>query len=412
MAKLTDRRQEELFRRVAEIIEAARGHVARTVNSAMVHAYWLIGREIVEVEQQGRRRASYGEQVIRGLAERLTRQFGAGYSIRNLRRIRQFYLTYPNGSVVPTELGGPEKRPAALAESTVLRPGKKRPTALAESRPGVPIFPPSLSWAHYAFLLKVENADARAFYEIEALREAWSARELERQIASLLFERLAKSRDKEKVRSLARKGQEVAVPRDLIKDPFVLEFLDLPERPTWLERDLEQAIIDRIEDFLLELGKGFCFVARQKRLTLDGDHFYVDLVFYNRLLRCFVLIDLKLGKLVHQDLGQMMMYVNWFDRFQRAEHEQLTVGIILCSEKNDAVVKITLPEDNKRILAARYQHYLPTEAELRAQVTRSREEVEQRLLLDMSGPPDAVGRGARGTAGTSSSARPKRKARR
>jgi predicted nuclease of restriction endonuclease-like (RecB) superfamily len=374
MTTLADRRQEELFKRVTEIIEGARGHVARTVNSAMVQAYWLIGREIVEVEQQGKKRAGYGEQVIQGLAERLTTQFGAGYSVRSLRRIRQFYLTYPSGSAVPAGLGGPEKRPAALAESTVRRPREKRPTVLAESRPtGAPMFPPSLSWAHYA--------DARAFYEIEALREAWTARELERQIATLLFERLAKSRDKEKVLALAKKGHEVTTPRDVIKDPFVLEFLNLPERHAWLERDLEQAIIDRIEDFLLELGKGFCFVARQKRLSLDGDHFYVDLVFYNRLLRCFVLIDLKLGKLTHQDLGQMMMYVNWFDRFQRAEHEQPTVGIVLCSEKNDAVVKITLPEDNTQILAARYQHYLPTEEELRAEVARSRDEAERVLHL-------------------------------
>ncbi len=382
MTTLADRRQEELFKRVTEIIEGARGHVARTVNSAMVQAYWLIGREIVEVEQQGKKRAGYGEQVIQGLAERLTTQFGVGYSVRSLRRIRQFYLTYPSGSAVPAGLGGPEKRPAALAESTVRRPREKRPTVLAESRPiGAPMFPPSLSWAHYSFLLKIESADARAFYEIEALREAWTARELERQIATLLFERLAKSRDKEKVLALAKKGHEVTTPRDVIKDPFVLEFLNLPERHAWLERDLEQAIIDRIEDFLLELGKGFCFVARQKRLSLDGDHFYVDLVFYNRLLRCFVLIDLKLGKLTHQDLGQMMMYVNWFDRFQRAEHEQPTVGIVLCSEKNDAVVKITLPEDNTQILAARYQHYLPTEEELRTEVARSRDEAERVLHL-------------------------------
>ena len=240
--------------------------------------------------------------------------------------------------------------------------------------------------------MRVENPTARAFYEIEAARESWASRELERQIASLLFERLAKSRDKDKVLALAKKGHEVVVPRDVIKDPFVLEFLDLPERHTWLERDLEQAIIDRLEDFLLELGKGFCFVARQKRLSLDGDHFYVDLVFYNRLLRCFVLVDLKLGKLTHQDLGQMMMYVNWFDRFQRAEHEQPTVGIVLCSEKNDAVVKITLPEDNEQILAARYQHYLPTEEELRVEVTRSREEVEHRLLLETDRLPGRMSR--------------------
>jgi predicted nuclease of restriction endonuclease-like (RecB) superfamily len=241
--------------------------------------------------------------------------------------------------------------------------------------------------------MRIDNPTARAFYEIEAARENWASREFERQVASLLFERLARSRDKDKVLALAKKGQEVVVPGDVIKDPFVLEFLDLPERyTTWLERDLEQAIIDRLEEFLLELGKGFCFVARQKRLSVEGDHFYVDLVFYNRLLRRFVLVDLKLGKLTHQDLGQMMMYVNWFDRFQRAEHEQPTVGIVLCSEKNDAVVKITLPEGNKRILAARYQHYLPTEEELRVEVTRSREEVEHRLLLETDRLPGRMSR--------------------
>lgn len=229
--------------------------------------------------------------------------------------------------------------------------------------------------------MRVANPTARAFYEIEAAREGWSTRELERQVGSLLFERLAKSRDKEQVLALGREGHDVTAPIDVIKDPFVLEFLNLPERHTWLERDLEQAIIEHIEEFLLELGKGFCFVGRQKRLTLDGDHFYVDLVFYNRLLRCFVLIDLKLGKLTHQDLGQMMMYVNWFDRFQRAEHEQPTVGIVLCSDKNDAVVRITLPEDNECILAARYQNYLPTEEELLAEVARSREEIEHRMAV-------------------------------
>jgi len=268
------------------------------------------------------------------------------------------------------------------------------------------LFPPHLGWTHYLVLMRIENPTARGFYEIEAARENWASRELERQVASLLFERLARSRDKDKVLALAKKGQEVVVPGDVIKDPFVLEFLDLPERYTWLERDLEQAIIDRLEEFLLELGKGFCFVARQKRLRVEGDHFYVDLVFYNRLLRCFVLVDLKLGKLTHQDLGQMMMYVNWFDRFQRAEHERPTVGIVLCSEKNDAVVKITLPEDNKQILAARYQHYLPTEEELRVEVTRSREEVEHRLLLETDRLPGRMSRNTKAqkkAAGSSSS---------
>ncbi len=411
MTKLADRREEELFKRVAEIIEAARGRVARTVNSAMVHAYWLIGREIVEVEQHGKERASYGEELMNRLAERLAARYGKGFGPRTLRRVRLFYLVFPKGSALLSDPSTAGKWTAPVSKSSVpeIRTALLSKSATVESA----IFPPHLGWTHYLVLMRVENPTARAFYEIEAARESWASRELERQIASLLFERLAKSRDKDKVLALAKKGHEVIVPRDVIKEPFVLEFLDLPERHTWLERDLEQAIIDRLEDFLLELGKGFCFVARQKRLSLDGDHFYVDLVFYNRLLRCFVLVDLKLGKLTHQDLGQLMMYVNWFDRFQRAEHEQPTVGIILCSEKNDAAVKITLPEDNKRILAARYQHYLPTEEELRAEVNRSREEVEHRLLLEIDGSADRMpGRGNPRKATGYSSSRSKGKARR
>ena len=396
MTKLADRRQEELFKRVTEIIEAARGHVARSVNSAMVQAYWLIGREIVEVEQHGEKRAGYGARVIEGLAKRLAGRVGKGFSVPNLRNMRQFYLTYPKGSALPGALGGtvtrPEKRstlPSVLGSSKIrsavpseLRSGV-RTAALTEMADGPAPFPPYLGWTHYLILMRVTNPTARAFYEIEAARESWVSRELERQIASLLFERLAKSRDKDKVLALAKKGHEVTQPRDVIKDPFVLEFLGLDERANWRERDLEQTIIDRIEGFLLELGKGFCFVARQKRVTIEGDHFYVDLVFYNRLLRCFVLVDLKLGKLTHQDLGQMQMYVNFFDRFQRAEHEAKTIGIVLCSEKNDAMVRITLPDENEQVLAASYQMYLPTEEELRAALEREREEAErvQRLTV-------------------------------
>lgn len=368
---MTKRHEDTLYKRIAEIIETARGHVASSVNTAMVHAYWLIGHEIVEVEQHGKKRASYGEELIAQLAERLSKRFGRGFGIATLRRARGFYLTFPSGSAVPE-----------------LRGAQKRSTVLIVSGRG-PVFPPQLGWSHYLVLQRVQNDQARAFYEIEAVREAWSVRELERQVASLLLERLAKSRNKEKVLALARKGHEITTPADIIKDPFVLEFAGLPEHHAWLEHDLEQAIIERLEDFLLELGKGFCFVARQKRLTLDADHFYVDLVFYNRLLRCFVLIDLKLGKLAHQDLGQMMMYVNWFDRFQRADHEAPTVGIVLCSEKNDAVVKITLPDNNRRVLAARYLPYLPTEDELRTEVKRSRDAIERRLRLSEPRPSGA-----------------------
>jgi len=374
---------DNLFLRVVEIIEAARGQVVRSVNSAMVHAYWLIGREIVEVEQQGESRAGYGERAIEALSARLTARLGRGYSAANLRNMRQFFLTFPSGSALPAELGGPPIRSAVPGRSSSSKirsavPGK---SAVPRTAP----FPPHLGWTHYAVLMRVANPTARAFYEIEAVREGWSSRELERQTASLLFERLAKSRDKDKVLALARRGQLVAAPADVLKDPFVLEFLGLTERAHWRERDLEQAIIDRIGDFLLEMGKGFCFVARQKRLTLEGDHFYVDLVFYNRLLRCFVLVDLKLGKLTHQDLGQMQMYVNYFDRFQRAEHEAPTIGIVLCSEKNDAMVKITLPNDNAQVLAASYRMYLPTEDELRAELAKERAEAERALRLEDDG---------------------------
>jgi predicted nuclease of restriction endonuclease-like (RecB) superfamily len=233
--------------------------------------------------------------------------------------------------------------------------------------------------------MKVDDPQARSFYEIETVKESWSTRELERQVASMLFERLTMSQDEDKVLALAKEGQQVSKPDDVIKDPMVLEFLELGERAHWLERDLEQAIIDRLESFLLELGKGFCFVGRQKRVTLEGDHFYVDLVFYNRLLRCFVLIDLKLGKLTHQDLGQMQMYANYFDRLQRVEGEAPTVGIVLCSEKNDAMVRITLPEDNEQILTSRYQLYLPTEEQLREELVTERERLEQARGLASSG---------------------------
>ena len=366
--------QDDLFRRVASIVEAARGQVARSVNTAMVHAYWLIGREIVEVEQKGEKRAEYGKELMTHLATKLTARFGRGFGVATLRRVRQFYLAYPEGSDFVDKLNGDEKRSAVLIES----PEQKRSAVLTKFQDPDRRFPPNLSWSHYLTLIRVSNPQARAFYEIEAVRENWSTRELERQIASLLFDRLAKSRDKDEVLALAKEGQRVIEPRDVIKDPMVLEFLDLQEHPNWRERDLEQAIIDRLEAFLLELGKGFCFVARQKRITLEGDHFYIDLVFYNRLLKSFVLVDLKLGKLAHQDLGQMQMYVNYFDRFERQEWEQPTVGIVLCSDKNDAMVRITLGEENEQILTSRY---LPTEEELRRELAREREEAERELKL-------------------------------
>lgn len=354
--------------------------------------------EIVEEEQGGAARAAYGEGLLADLAERLTRSHGKGFTESSLRQMRQFFLLYPGGSALvssepaairaeprhelPDRTDGRDSSgdtPTAPASSQPL-PIRAEPRhesrSLAGPRPiPVGLFPPSLSWTHYRILLRVLDPISRSFYEIEAAREAWSTTSLERQIASPLFERLAASRDKEAVLALGRKGLEVSKPSDVIKDPLVLEFLDLPERPGWLERDLETAIMDRLQDFLLELGKGFTFVARQKRITLDGDHFYVDLVFYNRLLRAFVLVDLQLGKIAHQDLGQMQMYVNWYDRVERAEGEEPTVCIVLCSDKNDAMVRVTLPEDS-RIVAARYQRYLPTEDELRVAVIEERRRLE------------------------------------
>lgn len=369
--------EERLYERVIAILESARTHVSRSVNAAMVQAYWHIGREIVEVEQGGRERAAYGEQVIDRLALRLAKRYSQGFGVRTLRRVRQFYLTYQHGSLIPSMARGRHEPPTN--EGTIAQT-EIRSAVLSKSTDVS--FPTSLSWSHYLVLMRVANASARAFYEIEAARANWAARDLERQVASMLYERLAKSRDKDKVLALAREGQQVSTPADVLKDPLVLEFLDMPERPAWRERDLEQAIIDRLEAFLLELGRGFCFVARQKRVSIDGDHFYVDLVFYNRLLRCFVLLDLKLGKLTHQDLGQIQMYANYFDRYEREPHEAATIGIVLCSDKNDAMVRITLPVDNERIMATQYQLYLPTEEELRAELEREREEAERRLISE------------------------------
>jgi predicted nuclease of restriction endonuclease-like (RecB) superfamily len=356
---------DSLFQKVVEIVSGAQGRVARAVNSTMVQTYWEIGRQIVLVEQQGDQRAGYGEEVLAQLSDRLTLRFGKGFGLKHLTRVRQFYLTYPEletqaQSIIDTD-----------SQQIVVAVRRQLPVA------SQPAFRQELSWTHYRFLMAVEEPSARSFYELEAATQGWSVRELERQIASHLYERLAASRDKDEVLALAHKGQELLTPQDVMKDPVVLEFLGLPERPHWRERDLEQAIIDHLQEFMLELGKGFCFIARQKRITLDGDHFFVDLVLYNRLLRCFVVIDLKLGKLTHRDLGQMQMYVNWFDRTQREPHEEPTIGIALCSRKNDAVVRMTLPQGEQHIIAARYELLLPTPQELEQAVLDGRRAAER-----------------------------------
>jgi predicted nuclease of restriction endonuclease-like (RecB) superfamily len=363
MNELADPKEEQLYQRVTGILSDSRNRVVRTVNTEMVHAYWRIGREIFEIEQQGRDRANYGALVIERLAIRLRLSGAKGMGQANLRNMRQFFLTFADGTSMA----------AKLLNSDL----NIRHTVCSESPE--PRFHPGLGWAHYRMLMRIANPDARSFYEIEAARESWSVRQLERQMESKLFERLALKGDPEK---LGSEGQRVTRPKDVLKDPFVLEFLELSEPKSTNERGLEQLIIDRIEDFLLELGKGFTFVGRQKRVTLEGDHFYVDLVFYNRILRAFVLFDLKMGKLTHQDLGQMQMYVNYFDRFQRLDGEAKTIGIVLCSEKNEAMVRITLPETNEQIHAARYQQCLPSEAELVEQLNRDREDAERALQHD------------------------------
>ncbi len=346
-----------LYERIRELVVNARRTVARGIDLVQVHTNFEIGRHIVAHEQQGATRAKYGKEVLKRLAEKLTAEFGRGFSKSNLEYMRRFFLAYQ------------DRLPIAQSETgqslTVLRSEAE----IAQSQTGQLVVPASnarpfrLSWTHYVFLLGIKNPDERSLYEIESADLNWNLRELRRQFDSGLYERLALSRDKEGVRRLAREGQIVSQPQDLLKEPLVLEFLGLSEQARYSESDLEAAIIDQLERFLLELGKGFLFEARQKRFTFDGEHFFVDLVFYNRLLRCYVLIDLKLGKLTHENLGQMQMYVNYFDRFVKTDDENDTIGIILCKKKNEALVEITLPKDAK-IHAREYRLYLPSKEEL------------------------------------------------
>ena len=336
-------RFEQLFDRVSLIIEDAKHKIVHTINNTIVQSYWSIGKEIIEEEQRGQLRAEYGKSIINNLSERLTEQYGMNFNSRNLRFMRQFYKVYPNWNAVSSEL----------------------------------------SWTHYRFLIRIDDPVKRSFYEIECANNNWSTRELDRQINSLLFERLALSKDKESVLSLAKKGQQLATPDDLVKDPYVLEFLGLPQSERLLERDLESALIEHLQHFLLELGKGFSFVARQKRITMDVEHFYIDLVFYNYILKCFVLIDLKVGRLTHQDLGQMQMYVNYYRKEMMADDDNPPIGIVLCADKSEAVVKYTLPEGNKHIFASRYKLYLPTEDELKAEIQRERAML--RIEADING---------------------------
>ncbi len=333
---------------VRDLIVAAHSSVVRGVDLVQVHTNFEIGRRIVQEEQRGKDRAAYGKQVMGALADRLTAEFGKGFSETNLKFMRLFYMQ--NLHRIRQSLTD-ESRALAKSQSVT---DELAPPALR---------PFTLSWTHYVVLLGIKDQNERSFYETEANQQNWTVRELRRQFASGLYERLALNRNKRGIRRLARDGQTIAHSRDLLKEPLVLEFLGLEERSSYSESDLESAIISQIERFLLEMGKGFLFEARQKRFTFDEDHFFVDLVFYNRLLRCYVLLDLKIGKIAHQDLGQMQMYVNYFDRFVKTRRENSTIGIVLCKQKNKALVEITLPK-NSNIHAREYQLYLPSKSEL------------------------------------------------
>lgn len=350
----------QLVARCQQIHVALQQQAVRTVDVALVVRNWLFGYYIVEFEQHGADRATYGQRMLVALAEQLKAHAIKGVSATNLKLTRQFYLTFRTISQTPSDqFPSPEIIPSV--QMTALH------EALAQRF--------TLGWSHYVELLTLADDGERRFYEIEATTNQWGVRELQRQIASSLYQRLALSRDPAGIRRLASAGQLVEKAADLIKDPVVLEFLGLADRPHYSEDDLESAIISQLESFLLELGKGFLFEARQKRFTFDNDHFRVDLVFYNRLLRCYVLVDLKRDKLSHQDLGQMQMYVNYFDRHVKLPEELPTIGILLCHRKNDALVELTLPAD-ANIFASKYQLYLPSKAELIAQLARITSQIE------------------------------------
>lgn len=367
-----------LFVRVTAILDHARRSVVRSVNSEMVLAYWHIGREIVEALQGGSERAGYGSTLIETLAQRLATRYGKGFSSTNLRYFRTFYQVYAERT--------PEIRHMPCGESPgELDAGEIRHTprgvlgdlSLAVERADrIRGFSPRLGWSQYRALMNVENKAARLFYEIEAEKAAWSVSHLERQIHSLLFARLLKSRNKAGLLNLANEGQVIRKPADVLKDPFVLDFLDLPDGAPLHESDLEAAIIGSLQEFLLELGKGFAFVARQKQLAYEDDHFYVDLVFYHCVLKCYVLIDLKIGKLTHQDIGQMDSYVRLFDDQFTTNDDNPTIGLILCAEKNQAVARYSVLSESQKIFAAKYVKHLPTEAELRREIERERRLIE------------------------------------
>jgi len=358
----------ELLVRVRTLILTARRMAARQINTLQVLTNFEIGRLIVESEQSGKERAGYGKQLIEEISGKLVAEFGRGFSKSNLEYMRRFFLEYRDRVPgIAQSVIGQLPQTAGTARFPLEIPGNRR------GDPQITELPFQVSWTHYFFLLGIGDRDERRFYEIEAAQNNWSVRELNRQFDSGLYERLALSRDKNKIRELSKKGQIVQKTEDVLKEHYVLEFLGMDEKADYREQELESAIIGKLQRFLLELGKGFLFESRQKRLSLGPDVFFVDLVFYNRVLRCHVLIDLKIGKLTHQDLGQIQMYVNYFDRYVRAADENPTIGIILCKLKNDARVELTLPKDTN-VYPRRYQLCLPSKKELRERLNAWAEE--------------------------------------
>lgn len=342
-----------LIAEVRRLINSTRHAIANSINSFQVHTNFEIGQRIVEHEQQGEKRAAYGTALLKELSQKLTKEFGRGFSEDNLSNMRKFFLTYKDQvSQFPRSLLGNSKS----SISPVIRDiSASNPISEKPSRK----LPFTLSWSHYILLLTIKETAERQFYEIESTNESWSVPELRRQKASCLYERLALSRNPAGVKRLAEKGQIIKKPEDIFKEPLVLEFLGLPDKANYSESDLESSLINHLEKFLLELGKGFLFEARQKRFTFDDDHYFLDLVFYNRLLRCYVIIDLKIDKLTHQDLGQMQMYVNWFDRNIKLPEENATIGLLVCKSKKNAIIELTLPK-GANIHAREYQLYLPS----------------------------------------------------
>ena len=355
-----------LFQQVVELLQNARHQVLRTVNSTMVCTYFEIGRMIVEEEQSGKDRAEYGKKILKGLSEELKKEFGKGFSTDNLENMRKFYLAYSISESL-TRILQITNSPSLMTNSESVKLEEIQTT---KTQSLISFF--KLTWTHYVFLMRIEDEKERRFYEIESEKYNWSVRELKRQYDSALYTRLVLSRDKEGVLKLSEQGQIIEKPKDIIKDPYILEFLGLPELHQYSESELEEEIINKLENFLLELGHGFTFVARQQRITFDDKHFRIDLVFYNRILKSFVLIDLKIGELKHQDLGQMQMYVNYYDREKRLEDENKTIGIVLCQNKSNLVVEYTLPENNEQIFASKYKTVLPSKEDLIKLISESK----------------------------------------